>query len=1217
MDGIASIGSRWSYNNDNNIFNNTCLNNNRNGIYLVYSENIIIEHNSCNGIILEDSLMINFSYNTMLYDGLSIIGDSLSEWIHNIDDNNTANGKKVTYIKNKNGGTFSSIDGQFLLANCSNVIVENNDVKNIRTGLALGFSNNNIIKNNNFSNNIDSIRLQVSKSNIIEKNTCRNSNNAITLEISDLNTVDNNYVSNNMNSINVQESSTNIISNNTCSFNRADGIYISEGSTHNEIKNNICNNNNMSGILIYSTRSRFALYGGYNIIKENECKLNNISGIHISNSNNNTILKNNCSQNVKNGIQINGDVLAPPWLGSENIFNDNDCNYNQQNGIYFHNGTFNSIGNNNIKMNVMYGINLDYGSMKNTLSSNKIKENLDGIHLFYSENCKIIDNICNSNKNNNIYIRNSSSTIIVGNNISKGLIGLHIYSNSDSNIVYENTISHNMDTGLLLDLDCNTNRIYYNNIISNSKQAEEKNSSPNYWNNNLDEGNYWSDYLGVDTGAAGRIKGDGIGDTQIPHLNLDFYPFTEESGWIYPGIPNLIDPGDLNNDGTFTISWTETRNTLGYILQESMDETFESRNVIYKGSDLNLDVVDHLEGTFFFRVKTYIDDYQSDWSNIVDITINYPPKKPQGLNVDVDPVGNTLNISWDPLKGDVENYHLFYKRNETSSWDLLAILPHPGTEYKHKGLVNGEPYFYRLKANDSLGLFSGFSVEMSGIPWDSLAPSSPLGFLINDVTPYSITLKWNSSKESDLVGYNIYRSKSSKPKNWGDPINGDKLLTKTEFIDDQLEEATTYYYTITASDEVPNESELSKTISGTTLLGQHGPVIKNPQKDFIIHEDTIDDTTIDLLDWFSDPNGDVLNFECKGWIHLKVTIFEEIGKVKLEPETNWNGKEILLFLASDQNDFIQDEVMVTVIPVNDPPELAEIISPKDGYIANDTTIIQFEGSCSDLDLPDQDELSFTWRSNISGKLGSGEKFAKIINTPGYHLITLKVTDIGGEVSKAMINVTITKSIIPEPLEEPEDKKPKSEKEEDDNTFLIAIGIVGGILILVLVLILFSMLRRKPVGEKEEEEEDLEESEDEEAEEDIEDLEDLDEEDLEDLEDEDLEDMEVVDLEDDIDEELLVGDDEEVISDVEAGDEDLVGELEEMEDDSEIDELDEIINEVDAESDIDIELEEDSESSEEIELGESIEENPTETPLIDKKLKKQKRRKKLQRQKRRK
>ena len=77
---------------------------------------------------------------------------------------------------------------------------------------------------------------------------------------------------------------------------------------------------------------------------------------------------------------------------------------------------------------------------------------------------------------------------------------------------------------------CRNNLIYHNNLIENVIQASAENSD-NQWDNN-GEGNYWSDYTGVDA------NDDGIGD--IPyHIELDGtdnYPLALPKGFAIDSI---------------------------------------------------------------------------------------------------------------------------------------------------------------------------------------------------------------------------------------------------------------------------------------------------------------------------------------------------------------------------------------------------------------------------------------------------------------------------------------------------------------------------------------------------------------------------------------------------------------------------------------------------------------------------------------------------------
>lgn len=97
--------------------------------------------------------------------------------------------------------------------------------------------------------------------------------------------------------------------------------------------------------------------------------------------------------------------------------------------------------------------------------------------------------------------------------------GISLYVSSN-NTISGNNITNN-DIGIELD-EFPNNRIYHNNFIDNTQQVHiEPSGYANFWDNGV-EGNYWSNYTGVDVDGGG----DGVGDG--PHIidlnNTDNHP---------------------------------------------------------------------------------------------------------------------------------------------------------------------------------------------------------------------------------------------------------------------------------------------------------------------------------------------------------------------------------------------------------------------------------------------------------------------------------------------------------------------------------------------------------------------------------------------------------------------------------------------------------------------------------------------------------------------
>jgi len=172
-----------------------------------------------------------------------------------------------------------------------------------------------------------------------------------------------------------------------------------------------------------------------------------------------------------------------------------------------------------------------------TIENVSISRSNYGVNLAYSNRNKITQTILTSTMAG-IVLMGSSSNAIMSNVISNSGYGVAGWSpvgwGSQFNIISDNTISNNEYYGFSLDGYSTGNMIYHNNIKNNIVQAYDQNPANNNWHHpDLLEGNYWSDYPGVDDGSGtGKhsIAGDGIGDTNIPWPGpgYDYYPFVRE-----------------------------------------------------------------------------------------------------------------------------------------------------------------------------------------------------------------------------------------------------------------------------------------------------------------------------------------------------------------------------------------------------------------------------------------------------------------------------------------------------------------------------------------------------------------------------------------------------------------------------------------------------------------------------------------------------------------
>jgi len=111
---------------------------------------------------------------------------------------------------------------------------------------------------------------------------------------------------------------------------------------------------------------------------------------------------------------------------------------------------------------------------------------------------------------------------------------------------------------------------------------------------------------------------------------------------------------------------------------------------------------------------------------------------------------------------------------------------------------------------------------------DTTPPSAPSG-LNTTSGDQQVSLDWNDNSESDLNGYNVYRSTTSGS---GYSKINTALVSNSDYTDNSVSNGTTYYYVVTAEDNSANESgnsaESSATPSGS---GQGSELTFNPTDD--------------------------------------------------------------------------------------------------------------------------------------------------------------------------------------------------------------------------------------------------------------------------------------------------------------------------------------------------------------------------------------------------
>ena len=347
-------GIKLGWSNNNKVTSNIVFSNREDGIILhttgSFVSNNTISNNLDFGMRLYFSRNTTLRNNVMARDGIFLHGDLPEEWnTHTIDTSNSVNGRPVYYWKNAVGGTIPSDAGQVILANCTDVVVENLDVSNASLGIRLGFSSNNTVSNNKASNNEHGIMLWESNGNLIAANTALSNDNY---------------------GIHMSYSRNNVVVDNTASLNRWGGIQLLI-SNYTIVSNNTVSDNS-DGISL--DRSSHATITG-------NTASDNWNGILLKSSSNTTIANNTVSDNYR-GISLLGS--------NENTIASNTAMTNYG-GVELHSSNFNEISNNMASENKYDGIYL-LGSHENVIVNNTAIGNLNGTRLSLSSDNMIYHN---------------------------------------------------------------------------------------------------------------------------------------------------------------------------------------------------------------------------------------------------------------------------------------------------------------------------------------------------------------------------------------------------------------------------------------------------------------------------------------------------------------------------------------------------------------------------------------------------------------------------------------------------------------------------------------------------------------------------------------------------------------------------------------------------------------------------------------------------------
>ncbi len=161
--------------------------------------------------------------------------------------------------------------------------------------------------------------------------------------------------------------------------------------------------------------------------------------------------------------------------------------------------------------------------------------------------------------------------------------------------------------------------------------------------------------------------------------------------------------------------------------------------------------------------------------------------------------GSNLSVAYMGLKSVLLQWH---KDDPVDAFEQR----HNDVVYSHQGNRNpfiDHPEFVECVFEDICSGTGG---------GDTTPPATPNGLTANGGSG-SVSLAWSGNSESDLAGYNVYRSDTSG----GTYIKVNSALVNTSaYNDTAVSASSTYFYKVTAVDTSSNESVQSSSVSATT-----------------------------------------------------------------------------------------------------------------------------------------------------------------------------------------------------------------------------------------------------------------------------------------------------------------------------------------------------------------------------------------------------------------
>ena len=708
-------GLTFAYSNNSHI-DDVDISQNRYGIWLQGCKSCSISNsdivrNALDGVFISSSKYVevhgnNINENSLGYElnGVHVINsEDVLILDNNVNDNNYIGVRvcdSANCIVNSNKCNNNGHAGIFF-ENSAGEVSENNCTGNNASGIEIYWDSWAYVQGNEASyNNHSGIWVVESEVDLKDNVVCHNNWDGVFIEDSVANLTGNQVTFNDQTGVGVQYSEIPCFILNTLYNNRGDGLGALDSQLFNVTKNIILNNTN-NGVWLGQSIFMFTL---------NNVSSNGWSGLFLENSEG-LIIHNNFTSNGWEGVSL---------FGSDNNVIKNCTICLQESGIGLWDGSDNNVIYSNLIKNNQYdGVSSD-DSNNNSIRENQCYGNGVGIATLNSIRNKILENNCSNNRWTGIEIVTSRDSIVKDNYVfNNSIYGLRLVTDSCSNFILDNVLRRNHDFGVVLDFysdenwiigntitDSNegvhffqgfdnllthneisyndhgitllnltgSNIIAFNNFQSNLNQLVDVTPLSNTWDIE-GRGNYWDDYYGLDTNS------DGVGDTDIPHHNVDNYPLMNEVAKpsndlaVHVSLPEEMYVGE-HVEGLITVLNLGNTTEYDVELTSYMNGSKTTLNIpempakSFYHDDISGTPTPGQEGTFNItcRVKSQSVDYNT-WNNVATKMVHIHTAEPKIEPITGDSAYYSVYLSNSTYEGYIGDLQINYN----DYWDPIHI----------------------------------------------------------------------------------------------------------------------------------------------------------------------------------------------------------------------------------------------------------------------------------------------------------------------------------------------------------------------------------------------------------------------------------------------------------------------------------------------------------------------------------------------------------------